>query len=259
MKILSSLDALLEASPSTSQSSKTFQSKNKCLVVKTFDWDEEEVSDDEDMTQVKALMALADDELSVGKNNARNGEWIGITMKNLQVASPSSEMLIDEKVNSSQKTREPKFDIPQTESSKSGDSSKVRKFRLQKPDSPPKSGFTRETNPSLLFVHRHIREPIWYQDSGSSRSMTVVKSYLHKYIEKLGPKVVVGDNSSCITKGYVSINCGGIIFSKVAFVNGLKYNLISISQLCDAKYIVQFDDKQGTIFNANKEIVLIAP
>ncbi|GJT80227.1 retrovirus-related pol polyprotein from transposon TNT 1-94 [Tanacetum coccineum] len=31
------------------------------------------------------------------------------------------------------------------------------------------------------------------------------------------------------------------------------------SQLCDAKYIVQFDDKQGTIFNANKEIVLIAP
>ncbi|GJY25438.1 zinc finger, CCHC-type containing protein [Tanacetum coccineum] len=33
----------------------------------------------------------------------------------------------------------------------------------------------------------------------------------------------------------------------------------NISQLCDAKYIVQFDDKQGTIFNANKEIVLIAP
>ncbi|GKD93089.1 retrovirus-related pol polyprotein from transposon TNT 1-94, partial [Tanacetum coccineum] len=33
----------------------------------------------------------------------------------------------------------------------------------------------------------------------------------------------------------------------------------SISQLCDAKYIVQFNDKQGTIFNANKEIVLIAP
>ncbi|GJR37228.1 hypothetical protein Tco_1212912 [Tanacetum coccineum] len=39
----------------------------------------------------------------------------------------------------------------------------------------------------------------------------------------------------------------------------LKYNLISISQLCDAKYTVQFDDKQGTIFNANKEIVLIVP
>ncbi|GKD51006.1 retrovirus-related pol polyprotein from transposon TNT 1-94 [Tanacetum coccineum] len=107
-------------------------------------------------------------------------------------------------------------------------------------------------------IGRHIREPIWYLDSGCSRSMTGVKSYLHKYVEQPGPKVVFGDNSSCITEGYGSINCGGIVFTKVAFVNGLKYNLISISQLCDAKYIVQFDDKQGTIFNANKEIILIA-
>ncbi|GKC02068.1 retrovirus-related pol polyprotein from transposon TNT 1-94, partial [Tanacetum coccineum] len=109
------------------------------------------------------------------------------------------------------------------------------------------------------FTIRYIREPIWYLDSGCSRSMTGVKSYLHKYVEQPCPKVVFGDNSSCITEGYGSISCGGIVFSKVAFVNGLKYNLISISQLCDAKYIVQFDDKQRTIFNANKEIVLIAP
>ncbi|GJV85180.1 retrovirus-related pol polyprotein from transposon TNT 1-94 [Tanacetum coccineum] len=37
--------ALLEANPPTSQSSKPFQSKNKGLVAKTFDWDEEEVFD----------------------------------------------------------------------------------------------------------------------------------------------------------------------------------------------------------------------
>ncbi|GKA14982.1 hypothetical protein Tco_0694729, partial [Tanacetum coccineum] len=100
------------------------------------------------------------------------------------------------------------------------------------------------------------REPT---KNGCLRSMTGVKSYLHKYEEQLGPKVVFGDNSSCITQGYGSINCRGVVFTKVAFVNGIKYNLISISQLCDAKYIVQFDDKQGIIFNANKEIVLIAP
>ncbi|GJY90347.1 retrovirus-related pol polyprotein from transposon TNT 1-94 [Tanacetum coccineum] len=51
----------------------------------------------------------------------------------------------------------------------------------------------------------------------------------------------------------------GIVFKKLAFVNGLKYNLISISQLCNAKYIVQFDEKRGTIFNSNKEFVMIAP
>nr|GEW61067.1 zinc finger, CCHC-type [Tanacetum cinerariifolium] len=43
--------------------------------------DEEEVSDDMEMTQVKVVMALADDELPVGKNHALNGEWIDITMR----------------------------------------------------------------------------------------------------------------------------------------------------------------------------------
>ncbi|GJS69887.1 retrotransposon ORF1 [Tanacetum coccineum] len=39
--------ALLEASPSSSRNPKTFQPKNKGLVTKTFNWDEEEVSDEE--------------------------------------------------------------------------------------------------------------------------------------------------------------------------------------------------------------------
>nr|GEU61893.1 hypothetical protein [Tanacetum cinerariifolium] len=74
-----------------------------------------------------------------------------------------------------------------------------------------------------------------------------------------GPKVVFGDDSTCTTKGYGSIKCNGIVFTKVAFVNGLKYNLISISQLYDAMYIVQFDEKRGIIFKSNKEVVMIAP
>ncbi|GJU51904.1 retrovirus-related pol polyprotein from transposon TNT 1-94 [Tanacetum coccineum] len=93
----------------------------------------------------------------------------------------------------------------------------------------------------------------------SKRHMTGVNSYVHKYEEQPGPKVVFGDDSTCVTEGYGSIKCNGIVFTKVAFVNGLKYNLISIIQLCDAKYIVQFDEKRGTIFNSNKEIVMIAP
>ncbi|GJV40124.1 retrovirus-related pol polyprotein from transposon TNT 1-94 [Tanacetum coccineum] len=57
-------------------------------------------------------------------------------------------------------------------------------------------------------IGRNMREPIWYLDNGCSRSMTSVKSYLHKYVEQPGPKVVFGDNSSCITEGYGSINYG---------------------------------------------------
>nr|GEW08897.1 putative ribonuclease H-like domain-containing protein [Tanacetum cinerariifolium] len=59
------------------------------------------------------------------------------------------------------------------------------------------------------FDHfRHIMEPIWYLDSGCSRSMTGFKSYLHKYVEQPGLKIVFSDNSSCITEGYGLINCG---------------------------------------------------
>ncbi|GKC19851.1 hypothetical protein Tco_1022001, partial [Tanacetum coccineum] len=60
---------------------KIFQPKNKGLFAETFDWDEEEVSDEEEVTQVKVLMALADDELLVGKSHARNGEWVDITIR----------------------------------------------------------------------------------------------------------------------------------------------------------------------------------
>nr|GEU71077.1 hypothetical protein [Tanacetum cinerariifolium] len=59
-----------------------------------------------------------------------------------------------------------------------------------------------------------IRKPIWYLNSGCSRHMTGVKSYLHKYVEQLGPKVVFRDESTCTTKGYGSIKCNGILFTK---------------------------------------------
>nr|GFB10742.1 hypothetical protein [Tanacetum cinerariifolium] len=41
----------------------------------------EEVSDEEEVTHVKVLLALADDELTVGKSHARNDEWVDITIR----------------------------------------------------------------------------------------------------------------------------------------------------------------------------------
>nr|GEW83742.1 hypothetical protein [Tanacetum cinerariifolium] len=84
--------ALIEASSSSPQNPKTFQPKNKGLVAEIFDWDEEEVSEDEEVTQeevsedeevtqVKVLMALVDDELTVGKSYTRNGKWVDITIR----------------------------------------------------------------------------------------------------------------------------------------------------------------------------------
>ncbi|GJR05357.1 hypothetical protein Tco_0528341 [Tanacetum coccineum] len=89
---------LLETSPSTSQSLKPFQTKNKGLVSEIFDWDEEEVSNDEEITQVKVRIALTDDELSVAKNNARNGEWIDIKIKSEQIPSQKKKILSGEQL-----------------------------------------------------------------------------------------------------------------------------------------------------------------
>nr|GEV40891.1 retrovirus-related Pol polyprotein from transposon TNT 1-94 [Tanacetum cinerariifolium] len=52
-----------------------------------------------------------------------------------------------------------------------------------------------------------------------------------RYSKELCPKVVFGDDSSGNTEGYGPVNCNGITFTKVTYVNGLKYNLISINQL----------------------------
>ncbi|GJU29056.1 retrovirus-related pol polyprotein from transposon TNT 1-94 [Tanacetum coccineum] len=54
--------------------------------------DEKEVFDAEEMIQVKVLMALVDDELAIGKNHARNGEWINITMRKLTEALSKTDV-----------------------------------------------------------------------------------------------------------------------------------------------------------------------
>ncbi|GJZ53018.1 hypothetical protein Tco_0607903 [Tanacetum coccineum] len=79
--------ALLNVDPSNTQPTKYFQSKNKGLVSETYDLDKEEVnSDDEQMVEVKVLMAFADEEqLIVSKNHANNDEWVNITIRNVNI------------------------------------------------------------------------------------------------------------------------------------------------------------------------------
>ncbi|GJT73918.1 reverse transcriptase domain-containing protein [Tanacetum coccineum] len=57
--------------------------KNKGLITEAYEWDEEEVSsDDNEVIEVKALMALANEEkVSVGKESASNGKWVKISIQ----------------------------------------------------------------------------------------------------------------------------------------------------------------------------------
>ncbi|GKC12667.1 retrovirus-related pol polyprotein from transposon TNT 1-94 [Tanacetum coccineum] len=62
--------------------SKASMVKNKGLIVKAYKWDEEEVSsDDNEMVEVKVLMALAEENDAVSKEGARYGEWVKIYMR----------------------------------------------------------------------------------------------------------------------------------------------------------------------------------
>ncbi|GJZ57375.1 retrovirus-related pol polyprotein from transposon TNT 1-94 [Tanacetum coccineum] len=71
--------ALLSSSASASKAPMV---KNKCLIAEAYEWDEEEVSsDDNEMVEVKVLMALAEENDVVGKESARNGEWVKISMR----------------------------------------------------------------------------------------------------------------------------------------------------------------------------------
>ena len=54
------------------------------------------------------------------------------------------------------------------------------------------------------------------------------------------------------TLGYGSIVLGNVIIENVALVEGLKHNLLSISQLGDKGYHAGFDNKECLITNQIK-------
>ncbi|GJW60284.1 hypothetical protein Tco_0109619 [Tanacetum coccineum] len=59
----------------------------KGLRAELFDWDEEFVSSyGEGTTRIRAFMAIAEDEPSVGKADARSGQWVYITMKKDEIS-----------------------------------------------------------------------------------------------------------------------------------------------------------------------------
>ncbi|GJV18718.1 hypothetical protein Tco_1367738 [Tanacetum coccineum] len=69
------IKAKLALLSSSASASKAVTVKNKGLIAEAYEWDEEEVSsDDNEMVEVKVLMALAEDDDAVSKEGVENGE-----------------------------------------------------------------------------------------------------------------------------------------------------------------------------------------
>ncbi|GJY26961.1 retrovirus-related pol polyprotein from transposon TNT 1-94 [Tanacetum coccineum] len=74
--------AILSLLSSSALASKSSMVKNKGLIAEAYEWDEEVSSDDNEMIEVKVLMALIDDEnVAVGKKSTKNDEWVKIYIR----------------------------------------------------------------------------------------------------------------------------------------------------------------------------------
>ncbi|GJW48491.1 putative ribonuclease H-like domain-containing protein [Tanacetum coccineum] len=85
-------------------------------------------------------------------------------------------------------------------------------------------------------------------DSGCSRHMTGNKCYLTEYEDYDGGFVSFGDGKGRIS-GKGKIKTGTLDFDNVYFCKELKYNLFSVSQICDKKNNVFFTDTECLVLS----------
>ncbi|GJX06778.1 putative ribonuclease H-like domain-containing protein [Tanacetum coccineum] len=91
-------------------------------------------------------------------------------------------------------------------------------------------------------------------DSGCSRHMTGNKCYLDEYEDYDGGFVSFGDGKGRIS-GKGKIKTGSLDFDDVYFCKELKYNLFSVSQICDKKNNVLFTDTECLVLSSNFKLL----
>nr|GEV68142.1 putative ribonuclease H-like domain-containing protein [Tanacetum cinerariifolium] len=112
---------------------------------------------------------------------------------------------------------------------------------------------------SYLYVQINPQQDLQEKgviDSGCSRHMTENMSYLSKYEEIVGGYVAFGGDpkrGKIIGKGKICI--GKLDFKDVYFVKELKFNLFSISHMCDKKNSVLFKDTECVVLSRNFKLL----
>ena len=82
---------------------------------------------------------------------------------------------------------------------------------------------------------------LWYLDSNCSRHMTGDQSLFKVFESKKGGNATFGDRSKSQIKGKGIISLPELPdIANVLYVEGLRVNLLSISQICDQDFMVLF-------------------
>nr|GEV21048.1 hypothetical protein [Tanacetum cinerariifolium] len=130
-----------------------------------------------------------------------------------------------------------------------------------KPHSPPRRIINHRPSPqasnfpqkvTTVKALQHALKDKGVIDSGCSRHMTWNMSYLSDFEEINGGYVAFGGNpkGGNIT-GKGKIKTGKLDFDDVYFVKELKFNLFSVSQMCDKKNSVLFTDTKCIVLSSN--------
>ncbi|KAI0497307.1 hypothetical protein KFK09_020530 [Dendrobium nobile] len=97
---------------------------------------------------------------------------------------------------------------------------------------------------------------MWYLDSGCSQHMTGDVNQFNSLEAIVGDKVALGDNTTRKVLGTGIIrHSKNLLIENILLVEGLKYNLLSISQLYDKGFIIKFL-ANTCIISLNNNIVL---
>ncbi|XP_060961015.1 uncharacterized protein LOC133031514 [Cannabis sativa] len=101
-----------------------------------------------------------------------------------------------------------------------------------------------------------MKDNCWYFDSGCSRHMTGSCNDLKNFHSSKEGFVTFGDGNKGEIMGQGDLDLFDVFsLTGVLFVKGLKANLISISQLCDANYDVNFTKTQCLVSSEGKTVL----
>ncbi|GJV64578.1 putative ribonuclease H-like domain-containing protein [Tanacetum coccineum] len=180
---------------------------------------------------------LKQDDKTSGVNN--------ITIDGTRAVVSSGEGKMDNTVKKSRWVWRPKGNYMDHESKENG-SFMLKKFEYGNPE---------------IFLQDHA-----VVDSGCSSHMTGNKAYLSDYEDYNGGFVAFGsDPKGGKITGKGKIKTANLDFDNVYFVDELKFNLFSVSQMCDKKNSVLFTDTECLILSPSfklldeSQVVLRAP
>jgi hypothetical protein len=119
----------------------------------------------------------------------------------------------------------------------------------------PKHVWVKKEDNLCLVSHTALKildTCLWYLDSGCSKHMTGDKTLLKEVQMGKGGRITYGDGSQSRVIGKGIIDIPGLGTSQEGlYVEGLKANLLSISQFCDNDLVVQFSIKECNIFDSS--------